>query len=295
MYCAIESCRLRVKGKMYKCVVRPAIMYGMETVDHGREIECKVIRKQIEDTSKLAPTNCREIEELLSRQKSEEHDDNRCPKPSIEEVKLAMKQMHNGCPGTDGITAEIWKGPRATTAFYLIITKVFENGNLPTEWNISKTIALPKKKGFRTISLIQTAAKIYAKIICNRLRTKAKEFVGETQCRFVCGRSTSDAIFKVDRIREACVEFRRTKILTLIDFTKAFDKIKRLNIEALKMMKVHAGLIWRIAMIMYQTEQRTDDGIAIKTMHDVRQGCCLSPTLFIITMKLLIDQLGIPS
>ena len=36
-----------------------------------------------------------------------------------------------------------------------------------------------------------------------------------------------------------------------------------------------------------------DDGIIIKTMHGVIQGCCLSPTLFIITMKLLIDQLGI--
>ena len=65
--------------------------------------------------------------------------------------------------------------------------------------------------------------------------------------------------------------------------------------QALKMMKVRAGLIWRIVTIMYQTEQRTDDGIAIKTMYDVRQGCCLSPTLFIITMKLLIDQLEIPS
>ena len=103
-------------------------------------------------------------------------------------------------------------------------------------------------------------------------------------------------LMKVDRICEAYVEFRCTKILTLIDFTKTFDKIERLNIiQALKMMKVHAGLIWRIATTMHQTEQRTDDGITIKTMHGVRQGCCLSPTLFIITMKLLIDQLGIPS
>ena len=80
----------------------------MLDIKEKREIECKAIRKQIEDTIKLAPINCRETEELLCRLKPVENDDNKCPTPSLEEVKLAVKQMHNKrCPGTDGITAEI--------------------------------------------------------------------------------------------------------------------------------------------------------------------------------------------
>ena len=83
----------------------------------------------------------------------------------------------NKFPGTDRIPAEIWKIADMARALYIIITKEWTIGNLPTEWNISSTIAIPKKKGFCTIALIQSAAKIYAKIINNRIKQQAKAFV----------------------------------------------------------------------------------------------------------------------
>ena len=103
---------------------------------------------------------------------------------------------------------------------HIMIAKAWTTGNLSTKWNISSIIAIPKKKGICTIALIQSAAKIYAEIINKRIKQQAKVFVGSTQCGFVSGRSTSDAIFYVDRIREICVEYRRKKYLHLLTSPK---------------------------------------------------------------------------
>ena len=73
---------------------------------------------------------------------------------------------------------------------------------------------------------------------------------------FVSGRSTSDAIFFVDRIRETCVEYRRKKVLTLADFTKAFDKLNRAAIiRCVELMGTDSCIIWRTATILNNTKQ----------------------------------------
>lgn len=79
-------------------------------------------------------------------------------------------------PGTDGITSEIWKDKRLQKSLFKMIQQIWKTEELPTEWNESTIKAIPKKKDFRTMSLINSAAKIYAKVLNNRLKNTVQVF-----------------------------------------------------------------------------------------------------------------------
>ena len=58
-----------------------------------------------------------------------------------------------------------------------------------------------------------------------------EEYVCAYQFGFLKGRSTADALFHIERLREQCVEYEHVKHLTQVDFTKAFDKVHRNTIK----------------------------------------------------------------
>ena len=118
-----------------------------------------------------------------------------------------------------------------------------------------------------------------------------KEFVGKNQYGFISKRSTKQAILRMDIKREHFTEHGKRGKLVMIDFSKAFNKISRSAIkEALKEAGVSKKLIWKISKLKGTTLLRVGDK-NIKTKNGVRQGCCLSATLFIAVMALLTKDI----
>ena len=146
------------------------------------------------------------LDDLEKSFEYDEEDD----KPTYEEVAKACKDMKNGkSPGSDGIASETWKDKALQPMLLKMVQYVWEKDEFPNEWNLSLINAIPKKKGFRTVSIINSAAKVYAKELNNRVKETVKEFVGKKQYGFISKRSTKQAILRIDIKREHFTEHRK--------------------------------------------------------------------------------------
>jgi hypothetical protein len=95
-----------------------------------------------------------------------------------EEVKTVIQNLPRGkSPGTDGLTYEFYKATEeeATPVLTKLFNKVLEEGEMPSSWHKSLITIIPKKSeelesinNWRPISLVNSDAKIFMKIIADR-------------------------------------------------------------------------------------------------------------------------------
>ena len=100
---------------------------------------------------------------------------------SLAEINIVIKQMKLGkAPGLDGILIEVWQLPKLRKDLLKFCNKTYL-GNKPPEWGISGIVPTPKKgdlnipENYRGISLTQTAAKVYNRLLLNRIRRARKD------------------------------------------------------------------------------------------------------------------------
>ena len=110
-----------------------------------------------------------------------------CPQTNTEddhpifrrEVESAVQSLKKGkSAGVNNISAELVQagGEDVITALTTICNKIWQTGELPTQWTQSLVITHPKKgnlhqcQNYRTISLISHPSKVMLKIILNRLK-----------------------------------------------------------------------------------------------------------------------------
>jgi sorting nexin-29 len=133
----------------------------------------------------------------------------------------------------DFIQAELVKhaGVEYTKYIHQLIVKIWINEIVPEEWLLG-IICLINKKGdvmtcsnYRGISLLCTTYKIFSNILFKRLVPYVEDVIGDYQCGFHQGRSTSDQIFNLHQVFEKCNEFGIETHHLFIDFTAAYDSI----------------------------------------------------------------------
>jgi sorting nexin-29 len=133
----------------------------------------------------------------------------------------------------DFIQAELVKhaGVEYTKYLHQLIVKIWINEIVPEEWNLG-IICLINKKGdvmtcsnYRGINLLCTTYKIFSNILFKRLAPYVEDVIGDYQCGFHQGRSTSDQIFNLHQVFEKCNEFGIETHHLFIDFTAAYDSI----------------------------------------------------------------------
>ena len=197
-------------------------------------------------------------------------------------------------PGPDDITVEHIEaleefGKDKLTIF---LNEIYDTGLIPSDMSKSIFIALPKKQGAtecesqRTISLMSHVTKILLRIIMKRVRSKLKTEIAEEQCGFVEGKGTSNAVYLIRILTKRAFEVQKNFYLCFIDYTKAFDRVKNNEImDQLTQLKID-GKDLRIIKNMYweqvaamRVENDTSSFQRIK--RGVRQGCVLSPDLFL--------------
>ena len=169
---------------------------------------------------------------------------------------------------------------------------VYEECQAPFQWTSSLIIPLPKKgnlqlmTNYRGISLMSIAAKVYNRMILNRIRTIIDAKLRKNQAGFRTGRSCIQQINILRRIMEGAFS---QNIPLFIDFKKAFDSIDRAMMFAILR---HYGIPEKIVSairVMYDQSKsqvylqgQLSEPFNITT--GVLQGDVLAPFLFIIVI-----------
>lgn len=222
--------------------------------------------------------------------------------PTLVEVREAIKAMKSWkSPGNDRVTAEMIKAEDAETPRVLteIFTNIWLSEQTPEDWKVGLIIKLPKKgdlgdcNNWRGITLLSLTCKIFSKIILKRLQAVDKGLRQE-QAGFRKGKSCVDQIFILRQILEQSAEWNTTIYANFIDFEKAFDSLHR---DSLWKIMRHYGIpqkLVSITQLLYTDfssavvcDDKLTDSFHIKT--GVKQGCILSPFLFIMAVDWLMN------
>ena len=112
-----------------------------------------------------------------------------------------------------------------------LCNEILEKRVWPAQLTESILIAIPKKSNsrkcsdYRTISLINHAAKVMLKILQKRMAPRIEEILSESQAGFRPGRSTTEQITNVKLLIEKARNTGRILYQNFIDFRKAFDRV----------------------------------------------------------------------
>ena len=212
------------------------------------------------------------------------------------ELRLAIKKMKKGkSAGHDKITPEMIKllGPKAEKKLLSLMNTVWQRKQVPEDWEVAVLVPIYKKgdnrecKNHRGISLLSVVGKIYSRILEARLRKKVETQLEETQGGFRPNRSTTDLIFSVRMASQKMLEKNKTIHAAFIDLQQAFDRVPRYQLwTALKEAGVQPNLLEAIKSVYKKCRNyvRTANETSSEFISNqgVRQGCSLSPLLFIV-------------
>ena len=225
---------------------------------------------------------------------------------SLNELKTVLKTIKSAKAfGPDNIPVIIWKDPIFHNLLLNLCNFCLCNKQSPAIWRKSQIIPVPKKgdlslaTNYRGISLLPTAAKVYNKLILNRLLPFVDPLLRNNQNGFRAGRSTLSQILTLRRIIEETKFCNLDSVFIFVDFSKAFDSVDRdLMLEILALYGIPDEIIEAIKIIYTKTTATiyTPDGetspIDIKA--GILQGDTLTPFLFIVVvdyiLRMSVDQ-----
>ncbi|KAJ3701003.1 hypothetical protein LUZ61_004708 [Rhynchospora tenuis] len=227
--------------------------------------------------------------------------------PSMHEIRRAVFTLGpDKSPGPDGLTARFiqqnWKivGPEICTQ----VRSIFLNEEIPRDWLRCRVTLIPKSEEpltpaeFRPISVGNILYRLVMKIIAIRLQPCLKTVIAQEQNAFVRGRCIADNIILVKEILHSfsLTKFKQKAFMLKADVNKAFDK---LNWQFLTMAMAYLNIPQKIINIVVSSYSRAQVTININGRGDgfltptqgLRQGCPMSPYVFIISMEILSRML----
>ena len=195
------------------------------------------------------------------------------------------------------MTAEALKdgGDFIVKELLTICNLVYKECHAPKQWTSSYIIPLPKKgnlqlmSNWRGISLMSIAAKVYNRMILNRIRDHIDKILRKNQAGFRQGRSCIQQITILRRIIEGAYSQDIPLFITFIDFKKAFDSIDRAMMFAILLHYGIPAMIVAAIRVLYDESKsqvyiqgQLSEPFNITT--GVLQGDVLAPFLFIIVI-----------
>lgn len=223
--------------------------------------------------------------------------------PDEEEVRAAIFQMGpDKCPGPDGMTPRVYQQywdifkKDVTSA----IQKAFATGEVPSDWLRSNIVLIPKNnepqkpKEYRPITIGNTIYRLLMKILANRLQPLMAQIISPNQSAFLRGRNIADNTILIQEIVHSFQSstFNKEAFLLKADVNKAFDMLAwpfvRRTMEAVNMPPVLVNLIMGCLRAGKVTVLVNGRGSGfISPTRGLRQGCPVSPYIFILAMEFL--------
>ena len=221
--------------------------------------------------------------------------------PSYGDVLTAIRELKGGkAPGTNGITADLIKllGEELTPILTCMFSSCwYKPKDIPQAWRDAKIFSLFKKgarndpNNYRSIFLLDTIGKVFARCINNWIASNVLGECGWYQFGFRRGRSTSQAVLLVRRRIQRALDNNDALVVTFIDLKKAFDSVKRPTLWlALEHFKIPVDMIG-VIQSLHTIPVASVGECQIKIEKGVRQGCVLGPTLFILAFHYILHCL----
>ena len=208
------------------------------------------------------------------------------------EVRDALKQVGlNKSPGLDGLPYEV----------YLRMSHMF----VPIPGSVTKGVITLLKKGgrhvweglddYRPITLLNTELKILARVLANRLQLVISDLIGSEQTFAVKGRSIQDNLHLIREVLEGIEDGTEAALISL-DQSKAFNRVDHRFLATVLETAGFKPEFRRWISMMYHNPQavvqvngRRSRVFAVE--RSVRQGCPLSPLLYVLALEPLLRRL----
>jgi hypothetical protein len=291
------------KAKLLIAELRRSLkIKGLRDFRDLRSLGDKQFAEHLQKVFSESPDNCSH-ESLIMPQKL----DVSIPSgpPTLSEARKAIATLKNHRAGGENeLVAETFKAGCESLAVKMVkdmalLWPLTDNDEcvLPASWTNSIVITLYKNKGdrkdpnnYRGIFLLDTAGKILAKILNERLREIMSQYVNEEQYGFRCHRSTVQSIFVLKQIQQAARYRSQGVIAAFIDLEKAFDSVPRKVIwTTLAALGVPGRLINVIKALHTNNVGKVGEQ-SFTMARGVKQGCVLGPALFNLVFQLIIDN-----
>ena len=149
---------------------------------------------------------------------------------------------------------------------------------------------------YRPISLLNNYIKLYAKIIANRLLPLLPRIISLDQTGFTPGREAKDNTIKAIHVQHWLIKSKSPGFFLSLDAEKAFDRIAwDYMLDVLKSLGIQDRMLGFINLLYsYPTARIKVNGVlseAFSLSNGTRQGCPLSPIIFILILEPFLCRL----
>lgn len=246
------------------------------------------------------------LKDLLNFQCSEEDCKNLLKEVSKEEIKgVLFKMPGSKAPGPDGYTMEFFKetwtiiGEDVTVA----VQSFFVKGFLPKGLNSTILSLIPKKitakemKDYRPISCCNILYKLISKILANRLKSILPKCISWNQSAFIKGRLLMEnVLLATEIVKDYHKEDISPRCAMMIDISKAFDSVQwSFLLNTLKALGLPDLFIKWVSLCIttasFSVQVNGELAGYFQSKRGLRQGCSLSPYLFVVCMNVLSRML----
>ena len=244
----------------------------------------------------------REVEEWLA----DDWED--IPPITSEEIERKLLEMRAlAAPGPDGIMAQCLQASRAvlTPCLTELFQRMLQLGVHPSSWKIARVLPVPKPgadlhaaKGYRPIALLNVLSKVMESLMKDRMSyiLETHRLLSDCQQGFRQTRSTELALWRFVSSASLALKTRRRCVAVALDLQSAYDTVDHMALLwKLRQKSLPRYMVaWTRAFLQHRSViLRVNESEFSYPIHaGVPQGSPLSPTLFLVYVDDLLQQLS---